>query len=150
VPSKLRALRDLCHLSSRSIKLGLCLLLVQVLAASNKKLQGLVNQIVASGDSNSAANLVSLSTQISKLAAVQQDDMSTSIATLANSVATRYAADPAYNPALELATFSTVRQLAASNQVIMHSAFSMQPQHCGMPILGRWQVLVPATHGSRC
>jgi hypothetical protein len=84
---------------------------VQVLAESNKKLQALVNQIVESGDSNSAANLVSLSTKISKLAAVQQDDMSTSIATLASSVVARYAADPAvYNPSLDLAQFSTVSQ----------------------------------------
>jgi hypothetical protein len=80
-----------------------------VLADSNKQLQELVTQIVAAGSSGNTAGLADLSTQISKLAAVQHDDMTVSIATLATKIADQYAADPSgYDPTLELAELSDV------------------------------------------
>jgi hypothetical protein len=101
----------------------------QVLAASNKQLQVLVSQIVAAGSSGNAASLADLSTQISKLAAVQQDEMTTSIATLASKIAGQYAADPSgYDPSLELAEFSDVSCICHFVSRWHASSASIRPQ----------------------
>jgi hypothetical protein len=83
----------------------------QVVAAANQQLQVLVEkaqqlQLSASGGSAvDMSALTALRTSISKLAAVQQDDMSASIKLMADKVA----ADPSYNVTADLATFTQVR-----------------------------------------
>ena len=83
---------------------------MQVVAAANQQLQVLVQQaqqlqLSASGGSAvDMSALTALRTSISKLAAVQQDDMSVSIKLMADKVA----ADPSYNVTADLATFTQV------------------------------------------
>jgi hypothetical protein len=82
----------------------------QVVASSNQKLQELAvqaQQAAASGDSNTAS-LMALHTSISKLAAVQQQDVVASIGTLA----AKYAADPSYDASADLADFAVVSTLS--------------------------------------
>jgi len=80
------------------------LLLLQVVAEANQLLQLKISKVVAAGDSLSMSELIALRTDISKLAAVQQDDMSASIATLAAWIA----ANPSSNPSVALADFQDV------------------------------------------
>lgn len=83
---------------------------MQVVANSNQKLQELVvqaQQAAASGTSNTAS-LMALRTSISKLAAVQQQDVVASIGNLA----AKYAADPTYDASVDLADFTVVSTLS--------------------------------------
>ena len=81
---------------------------MQVVAAANQQRQVLVQQAQQLSASGGAAvdmsALTALRTSISKLAAVQQDDMSVSIKLMADKVA----ADPSYNVTADLATFTQV------------------------------------------
>jgi hypothetical protein len=80
---------------------------VQVVAGINQKLQELVvqaQQLAASGDSSGTAALLQLHVSISKLAAVQQQDVVTNIANMA----TQLADDPNYDPAADILRFSNV------------------------------------------
>lgn len=80
---------------------------MQVVASINKKLQELVveaQQVAASGDSGAAETLLTLRTGISKLAAVQQEDVVASI----GSLAAKFAADPTYHASIDIADFSDV------------------------------------------
>jgi hypothetical protein len=84
---------------------------VQVVAGINQKLQELVvqaQQLAASGDSSDTSALLQLHVSISKLAAVQQQDVVTSIANMASQLATV----PGYNPSTDLQRFSNVSDLA--------------------------------------
>lgn len=79
----------------------------QVVAGINLKLQELVQQaqqVAASGGSSAASTLLQLRTDISKLAAVQQQDVVASITDLA----AKFAADPNYDATVEIAEFSDV------------------------------------------
>lgn len=82
----------------------LLLLLLQVVAEANQLLQLKIAKVVAAGDSLSMSELIALRTDISKLAAVQQNDMSASIATLA----AMFAADPRIDPSNALVDFQDV------------------------------------------
>jgi hypothetical protein len=79
---------------------------MQVVAAANQQLQVLVQQAQQLSASGGAAvdmsALTALRTSISKLAAVQQDDMSASIKLMADKVAANY------NVTADLATFTQV------------------------------------------
>lgn len=80
---------------------------MQVVAGINQQLQDLVlqaSEVSALGDSSTASQLMGLRTSIAKLAAVQQQDVVASIATLAET----FAADPLYDATLDLAQFSDV------------------------------------------
>jgi hypothetical protein len=90
----------------------------QVVAAANQQLQVLVvkaQQLQLSAASGGAAvdmsALTALRTSISKLAAVQQDDMSVSIKLMADKVA----ADPSYNVTADLATFTQVSEIQSQS-----------------------------------
>lgn len=87
-----------------------CVAVMQVVASSNQKLQELAaqaQQAAASGTSNTAS-LMALRTSISKLAAVQQQDVMASIGNLA----VKYAADPTYDASVDLADFTVVSTLS--------------------------------------
>lgn len=87
-----------------------CFAVIQVVASINQKLQELAaqaQQAAASGTSNTAS-LMALRTSISKLAAVQQQDMVASIGNLA----AKYAADPTYDASVDLADFTVVSTLS--------------------------------------
>ena len=84
---------------------------LQVVAAVNLQLQQLVlkaQSVAASGDAAAASQLTALRVSISKLAAVQQQDMVASIATLATDLATNFANNPSYDPSAELTVFQNV------------------------------------------
>lgn len=77
----------------------------------NSKLQQLVSraqQLAASGDATAMAELTSLSSGISKLAAVSQDDVASAVTALSAKLADSFAADPNYDPAQDLADLSDV------------------------------------------
>jgi hypothetical protein len=75
----------------------------QVVAAANAQMQGL---LVSGG--HSSVSLAELRVSISKLAAVQQDDLAGGITAIAARLADAFAANPAYDAAADLATFRTV------------------------------------------
>jgi hypothetical protein len=82
-------------------------LFLQVVAEVNQQLQELVRQaqqVSASGDTSTVSQLMELRTSIAKLAAVQQQDVVASIASMAEKVA----ADPLYNLTSALTEFSDV------------------------------------------
>jgi predicted ATP-dependent protease len=82
-------------------------LFLQVIAEINQQLQQLVlqaQQVSASGDSSTVSQLMELRTSIAKLAAVQQEDVVASIASMAEKVA----ANPLHDLTSELAEFSDV------------------------------------------
>lgn len=84
---------------------------MQVVAQVNQQLQELVAkvlQVSAAGDSSSMSQLTNLRTSISKLAAVQQDALVDSVSDLAESLADKFASNPAYDATVELADLSDV------------------------------------------
>lgn len=85
----------------------------QAVAAGNQQLQQLAlsaQQAAASGDTS---QLTSLRTSMSKLAAVQQGEMATSIATLSSGLADKYATIPNYDASEEVANFKDVSGMPA-------------------------------------
>lgn len=81
---------------------------LQVVAAANQQLQQLVQAaqlMSASGGDADMAAPTALRTSISKLAAVQQDDMTVSIKAIADKVA----ANSSYDASADLASFAQVR-----------------------------------------
>jgi len=81
---------------------------LQAVAAGNQQLQQLAmsaQQAAASGDTS---QLTSIRTSMSKLAAVQQGEMATSIATLSSGLAAKYATTPNYDASEEVANFKDV------------------------------------------
>jgi hypothetical protein len=81
--------------------------LLQVVAEINQQLQELVlqaQQVLPSGDSSTISQLTELRTSIAKLAAVQQEDVVASIASMSEKIA----ADPLYDLTVDLAQFSDV------------------------------------------
>jgi hypothetical protein len=92
----------------------LVVLLVQVIAGINQKLQLLVEEaqsVAASGGSDTAVKLLGLQTQISKLASVQQEQVLPRAALLAADLAAKLATDPAYDASVDLAVFTDVSRV---------------------------------------
>lgn len=79
--------------------------LLQVVSSTNTKLQ---DSITAANAGNSPLSVGDLLVSISKMAAVQQGDMSQRILDLSTSIAQQYQADPSYDPSSTLGTFTTV------------------------------------------
>lgn len=101
---------------------------LQVVAGINLRLQALVvqaQQLAASGDSSGTSQLLQLHTDISQLAAVQQQDVVASIATMA----TKLAADPSYDLSVDIAGFSDVSGMAVATEATV-AASAATAQDC--------------------
>jgi hypothetical protein len=82
---------------------------MQVVMQANARIQALVVQAKAAADEGRTVDTVSLLTQISQVAAVQQGPMAESIRSMSTDIATKLAANSSYDISADLEELTKVR-----------------------------------------